>query len=75
MSRIIPARAGFTAKTPENQPKTTDHPRTRGVYLADQALDTTSQGSSPHARGLLAGLPYRVGKDRIIPARAGFTLG
>ena len=48
---IIPAHAGFTTETLENQPKTTDHPRTRGVYLLRSCPEGPSPGSSPHTRG------------------------
>ena len=30
-------------------------------------------GSSPHARGLLVNENWWIGRERIIPARAGFT--
>ena len=71
--RIIPARAGFTSSTLFPVALITDHPRTRGVYVLDDAIALHSGGSSPHARGLPPrdGLPDpRAG---IIPARAGFT--
>ena len=71
--RIIPARAGFTAETPENQPKTTDHPRTRGVYGTPPCTTHTLPGSSPHARGLPGHQKPEVSDMGIIPARAGFT--
>ena len=32
-TRIIPARAGFTAIYDRNDPHTGDHPRSRGVYV------------------------------------------
>ena len=71
--RIIPARAGFTARRSGCRPGTTDHPRSRGVYrfvLADLEDD---EGSSPLARGLRAGSRRADGQEGIIPARAGFT--
>ena len=52
-----------------------DHPRSRGVYLMKYGFMMLMAGSSPLARGLLAGYgpwPEAMG---IIPARAGFTLG
>ena len=50
-----------------------DHPRSRGVYIAVEALGAVFTGSSPLARGLLElGLDARV-QGGIIPARAGFT--
>ena len=73
--RIIPARAGFTgpgAHSPASHP---DHPRSRGVYPIPFSPEGWQQGSSPLARGL----PAQVGPERpyarIIPARAGFTVG
>ena len=56
--RIIPARAGFTS-TPSTRPRTSsDHPRSRGVYMSILTSLLNSQGSSPLARGLLR--PSRV---------------
>ena len=73
-SRIIPARAGFTVAVHEAGPGQTDHPRSRGVYLATAWGRQVRRGSSPLARGL----PYQalglLLESRIIPARAGFTL-
>ena len=70
---IIPARAGFTISDASTSGDTTDHPRSRGVYLSASPFTPAIAGSSPLARGL----PQRkVGKKwetRIIPARAGFT--
>ena len=71
--RIIPARAGFTARSRATAVMIRDHPRSRGVYRAlDEALEDAG-GSSPLARGLLFGRAGRYGEGRIIPARAGFT--
>ena len=71
--RIIPARAGFTRLTRTTWPRSTDHPRSRGVYASLEAAACHYDGSSPLARGLLQ-RPQggRIG-CRIIPARAGFT--
>ena len=72
--RIIPARAGFTARPGTSRTTPADHPRSRGVYDRSKERRRTSYGSSPLARGLR--LPPQ-GVDpghRIIPARAGFTL-
>ena len=71
--RIIPARAGFTAAPASSEAPTEDHPRSRGVYPLANSRPRSVSGSSPLARGLPpahAGLGTR---DRIIPARAGFT--
>ena len=72
-TRIIPARAGFTAMTWTPRSGRTDHPRSRGVYAFDGRDKAQTQGSSPLARGLRR---HRRGahlEGRIIPARAGFT--
>ena len=50
-----------------------DHPRSRGVYVPEDAAGDGLGGSSPLARGLLAWLGDIVSPGRIIPARAGFT--
>ena len=70
---IIPARAGFTAAGSSGCPPTGDHPRSRGVYLDEAPLPLHDEGSSPLARGLRSHLRIVPDKDRIIPARAGFT--
>ena len=70
---IIPARAGFTRWSACRRAGARDHPRSRGVYLTHGLAPTARTGSSPLARGLLgAGCASR-GRNRIIPARAGFT--
>ena len=50
-----------------------DHPRSRGVYLIDDALSQYPIGSSPLARGLPTQETTRKASVWIIPARAGFT--
>ena len=50
--RIIPARAGFTARSETISSRSTDHPRSRGVYLHPASQDVGRLGSSPLARGL-----------------------
>ena len=50
-----------------------DHPRSRGVYTLPSAATKNAYGSSPLARGLPSGLGLEYARDRIIPARAGFT--
>ena len=71
--RIIPARAGFTSPTCTRPPRSTDHPRSRGVYLDEAQAVHSAFGSSPLARGLRDTRPVELELDRIIPARAGFT--
>ena len=71
--RIIPARAGFTPRSPRTLPFAGDHPRSRGVYATCVTPAPTSVGSSPLARGLRFPWPAVWVRTRIIPARAGFT--
>mgnify|MGYP000955170348 CR=1 FL=1 len=73
ISGIIPARAGFTGFLGGRILRSTDHPRSRGVYAAVQIATLGGRGSSPLARGLRAA-DFRVQRPLgIIPARAGFT--
>ena len=71
--RIIPARAGFTARPRAHVRTRRDHPRSRGVYPTIGPHGRNELGSSPLARGLLDGLHDAGAGLRIIPARAGFT--
>ena len=50
--RIIPARAGFTRGDLVGRGPPPDHPRSRGVYMANALGMTWREGSSPLARGL-----------------------
>ena len=70
---IIPARAGFTRRTPVDGFRTPDHPRSRGVYQLSDVHSEPVGGSSPLARGLQGGCGGGGRRQRIIPARAGFT--
>ena len=70
---IIPARAGFTPRSPARDGAGTDHPRSRGVYAAAVVPAAQEWGSSPLARGLLDDHAHVPDPARIIPARAGFT--
>ena len=71
--RIIPARAGFTSQRLLSPRLLRDHPRSRGVYQRSAVELISLTGSSPLARGLRE-LLWRWGwRQRIIPARAGFT--
>ena len=70
---IIPARAGFTNDPLSRLVRSSDHPRSRGVYKTRVSPHKKFSGSSPLARGLR---PRRIAvrlEGRIIPARAGFT--
>ena len=71
--RIIPARAGFTCDPLDGVAVAEDHPRSRGVYMSRYSPASSSKGSSPLARGLLAYRPADNPQSGIIPARAGFT--
>ena len=73
LSRIIPARAGFTQRRGARLPWPRDHPRSRGVYWSTRSRRCGCVGSSPLARGLRAGAGAGPVEGRIIPARAGFT--
>ena len=73
--RIIPARAGFTVVMIGFMVVSPDHPRSRGVYHARTSCGWQPRGSSPLARGLRAAIGTMVTHTRIIPARAGFTVG
>ena len=70
---IIPARAGFTRPQRRAPSPGPDHPRSRGVYPWTLTGSGSTRGSSPLARGLLAGPLSHELLIRIIPARAGFT--
>ena len=74
-ARIIPARAGFTTPPCRRRWRRRDHPRSRGVYPSGPGSGPSRRGSSPLARGLPLMPAHGVGASRIIPARAGFTLG
>ena len=74
LGRIIPARAGFTRCTTGRRRPRSDHPRSRGVYIACRLEAAALGGSSPLARGLRAPLTFGWEGRWIIPARAGFTL-
>ena len=70
---IIPARAGFTPPLTPTRPRSTDHPRSRGVYPGVIGPLGLGAGSSPLARGLPRHAMLRHAYHGIIPARAGFT--
>ena len=70
---IIPARAGFTVRSPAPRAHSSDHPRSRGVYASPARVAFVRLGSSPLARGLHRDGIKKTADSRIIPARAGFT--
>ena len=71
--RIIPARAGFTCVTTVRWWALRDHPRACGVYMPRILSNQYPPGSSPRVRGLLGLHEKDIERERIIPARAGFT--
>ena len=73
LTRIIPARAGFTGRRVGGAFEHGDHPRSRGVYLRPLSRRSRRPGSSPLARGLLIDCGGQWALAGIIPARAGFT--
>ena len=72
-ARIIPARAGFTRPVRSSSTRSSDHPRSRGVYPATVDASSRPPGSSPLARGLRLRQTEHLVEIGIIPARAGFT--
>ena len=74
VNRIIPARAGFTTRRSLEAMLFEDHPRSRGVYDVESPETSLTPGSSPLARGLHFDVIIASTVDRIIPARAGFTV-
>ena len=74
-SWIIPARAGPTAATLQTGNKATDHPRSCGANWSGALIRPWPGGSSPLVRGQPAPPPNAVSGLRIIPARAGPTVG
>ena len=71
--RIIPALAGNTEDLLEAAYGKTDHPRSRGEYSVQIALEAGYRGSSPLSRGILSNEIGGVAPRGIIPALAGNT--
>ena len=71
--RIIPARAGQTAKRTETRCRASDHPRACGANYPTVWEATSKNGSSPRVRGKPHGAARPLHAARIIPARAGQT--
>ena len=70
---IIPALAGNTARQPQTDYPTADHPRSRGEYISGSQNPRSSHGSSPLSRGIPRACAVYTGGGRIIPALAGNT--
>ncbi len=69
--RIIPACAGNAHLAQSSLCAATDHPRMRGERPEMRRFSPPMSGSSPHARGTLAGTHHEGKGFRIIPACAG----
>ena len=73
--RLIPARAGNTVRAGKCGRLAPAHPRSRGEHYYSPITYTWPDGSSPLARGTRCrGIPRYRG-SRLIPARAGNTVG
>ena len=53
LGRIIPALAGNTVGRHQDDPRYTDHPRSRGEYYLALVWMIVHYGSSPLSRGIL----------------------
>ena len=71
--RLIPARAGKTRRSGCPQLLRAAHPRTGGENTAAAALTFGTTGSSPRGRGKRTRSRKTLGRQRLIPARAGKT--
>ena len=71
--RLIPARAGNTAKGAQRSAADAAHPRSRGEHSACLRNSTSASGSSPLARGTQNAEDQTPQATRLIPARAGNT--
>ena len=70
---IIPAYAGSTSGTNSFSCRAWDHPRIRGEHERAVRAPVRAVGSSPHTRGALQLVDFRVVGAGIIPAYAGST--
>ena len=71
--RFIPARAGNTLRRLRAAAPRPVHPRSRGEHAVRDIATDAAAGSSPLARGTLAGGRELGDQQRFIPARAGNT--
>ena len=74
-NRLIPARAGNTPDSADVSPEGSAHPRSRGEHTRLRRCITRGVGSSPLARGTLFAPFGGDAGGRLIPARAGNTVG
>ena len=72
-SRLIPAHAGKTTRTPPQAMRTAAHPRSRGENENCSVLAVLTPGSSPLTRGKPIWLLSASMHVRLIPAHAGKT--
>ena len=72
---LIPARAGNTPYPVQRSAMQRAHPRSRGEHVLVVGLYRSFLGSSPLARGTQPACCLFASWDRLIPARAGNTLG
>ena len=70
---IIPALAGNTIPHAFHANGRSDHPRSRGEYSCEGAVNLLGEGSSPLSRGIRGYRFYGKLDARIIPALAGNT--
>ena len=73
--RLIPARAGNTRRTTFDSPRPPAHPRSRGEHFLPWDAVQAPAGSSPLARGTRRQVLLQISLERLIPARAGNTVG
>ena len=73
--RLIPARAGNTCLPFPIRRYPAAHPRSRGEHSMMFRCSLAGNGSSPLARGTLFADVHKVIAARLIPARAGNTIG
>ena len=71
--RLIPARAGKTARASRSPPSPVAHPRVCGENAQARGGVTMLDGSSPRVRGKPETRSYPPSTPRLIPARAGKT--
>ena len=72
-SRITPACAGKTSRSPGKNPMGADHPRMRGEDCLGQNAEEVNKGSPPHARGRPTPFCRFMCTPGITPACAGKT--
>ncbi len=71
--RLIPARAGSTARPSRPTVRCSAHPRSRGEHTRAIFPSAWATGSSPLARGAPSTPAHSAATPRLIPARAGST--